>query len=310
MKILVTGSSGFLGKKLCESLSGRNKIIRFDRGGEGKNLIKGDITNPQDVAKAFLQKPDVVFHLAAILDETSPDLYRVNVEGTKNVLEESMRNKVKRFILVGPVGVLGESKEPLTEKNPYKPETIYEKSKVRAEELVKQYYREYGLNYTIVRLTIIYGNNSFWRQIISAAKNGYPLIGDGKNYWHLVYIDDAVKGLCLMLKDKAKNQIYNLAGPDPHTYEETYNMINKTLGIAQMKKHVPVYLANSIALANEIKFKLTGQKPDVTKVRASITRLIRNRVVSIEKAKKELGFKPSFNLPKGMKKTVSEVLRT
>jgi len=305
MKILITGGSGFLGVCLVKQLLlGGHSVIVYSRHksddvkGIGAEQVIGDVLDEDKLISAF-EGADVVYHMAANLDESNPKMYKQNIETTKAVIKACKKNKVKRLIFTSSIGVLGYTKTPATEDMPYNPTTIYEKSKMECEKLIKAS----GLPYTIARITIIYGPNKFWNQIFSAAKKGYPVIGKGSNYWHLVYIEDVIDALSLMLKDKAKNQTYHIADNDPHTYLETYKLISETIGAPEPKKHVPVVLVKAMALLHETKCNILNRKPNVTKMRSSIDRLIRNRIVSIKKAKNELGYNPKYDLKTGMKKT-------
>ncbi len=305
MKILITGGTGFLGERLVRALLKKGHkacVFSNERNSEiekmGTVLIIGDIFDKKKIRKA-LSGVDVVYHLAAILDESNPLMYKVNVDGTRNVISACRNSGVKRIILPSSIGVLGYTEKPAVEDMPYNPSTEYEKSKAEAERLVIGS----GVAYTIARITIICGPNSFWRQIFRAARKGYPIIGSGDNHWHLVYVDDAVNALVLMLKPKAKNRIYHIADDDPHTYREVYETIAEVSGCRKPEKHVPVFLVKCVALLHETKCRIIGKKPNVTKMRSSIERLIRERIVCIEKAKKELGYKPKYDLEKGMKKT-------
>ncbi len=305
MKILITGGTGFLGTCLAKKLllAGHSVIVYSRHKSEsikkmGAKQVTGDI-NDKNKLNCALKSIDTVYHLAANLDESNPKMYKQNIETTKNVISACKKNKIKHLIFTSSIGVLGYTKRPATEDMPYNPTTVYEKSKAECEKLIKAS----GLSYTIARITIIYGPNKFWNQIFSAAKKGYPVIGNGNNNWHLVYIDDVVDALSLMLKDKAENQIYHIADNDPHTYLETYKIISETIGAPVPKKHIPVLLIKAMALLHETKCKILKQKPNVTKMTSSIDRLIRNRTVSIEKAKKELGYNPRYDLKRGMKKT-------
>lgn len=309
MHILVTGGTGFLGKRLVkELLKRRAKVTVFSKARDaelerlGAKFAIGDVLNRQSLENAFIGA-DVVYHLAAELDESSRDLWRINVYGTKNVVDACKKSGVKRIIFASSVGVLGSSKTALTEDMPYNPETAYEKTKVSAEKIVAAS----QIPYTIARMTIIYGANRFWQQILGAAKKRYPIIGSGNNYWHLVYADDAVSALICTLRPIARNKIYNIADADPHTYKEAYEAIARSIGTEPPKSHVPVFIAKLMAWLHEAKCRIAGEAPNVTKSRASIARLVRNRLVSIEKAKKELGFEPKYSLEEGMKKTVEEM---
>jgi nucleoside-diphosphate-sugar epimerase len=307
MKILVTGGTGFLGSRLIgRLLQEKHEVIVFCREKvpemeeEGVKFFLGNIQDKVAVEKAVAEA-DIVYHLAICLDESHPDLRAINVEGTKNVIEACKQSKVRQLIYMGSSGVLGETKKPATEDLPYRPGTRYEKSKAEAEKLIK----ESGLPYTIIRTTIIIGPNLIWAAIFDAARKQYPVIGSGKNFWHLVYVDDVASLLAQVKGDKkALNQIFHVASPDTPTYSEVYNMMAEALGSPKPDKHVPVALAKFAAGAHEFSCKLRGKKPEVTKMRSSIDRLVRNRIIGIEKAKEVLGFKPKFATKQALEETV------
>ncbi len=306
MKILVTGGTGFLGKRLVNKLlqQGHNVFVtslQVDHElSESATFIKADVRNKTDLAKAFAGV-DVVYHLAICLDESSKDLWSVNVDGTRNVVELCKDFHVKQLVYMSSSGVLGETEQPSRENFPYNPKTQYERSKMESEKIIKAS----GVNYTIIRTSIIIGPSPIWAAIFYAAKKHYPIIGSGKNYFHLVYVDDVV-GLLAAVKNnpKAANQIFHIASPDAKTYEEVYKIIAKELGVPMTEKHVPIKLALLMSYLYELKCKLSGEKPKVTKMRSSIERLIRNRIISIEKAEKILGFQPKHDTRSAIRETV------
>ena len=300
MRILVTGATGFVGSRLVKALEKKGHTVIGFGSKDGNLLTEGGLANIR--SKRF----DVVYHLAAELDETSPRLWEMNVEGTRNLLEICKRREIRRFILLNPIGVLGSATRPLREDDPYNPFTRYEKSKTEAERIVMDYRLKHQIPYTIVRSTIIYGPNRFWSQIFEAAKQGYPMIGKGNNQFHLVYVDDVVQFLLLALKPEAQNQIYNLAGPDSHSYRDTYKLICKAIHKRFPQKSINPIAAKAAGIAYLARAKLKGGKPNVTLLPSSIDRLLRNRIVDISKAE-SIGYRPRYPLEKGLLKTAKEL---
>jgi nucleoside-diphosphate-sugar epimerase len=133
------------------------------------------------------------------------------------------------------------------------------------------------------------------------------MIGRGDNFFHIIYIDDVIQALSLVLNPIARNQIYHIAGPDIHTYKETYVLITNALGISMPTHTIPAFAVKAAAFAHEVQSKAMGTKPHIALMRTSIDRLIRNRIIDISKAKEQLGYKPKFTVEKGLKKTVKEL---
>jgi len=304
MSILVTGGTGFLGSRLVKKLLKNEEVIVFAKEEyqelkeKGVKFFLGDMKNKEDMEKAF-PEVDIVYHLAANLDESDPNMYDDNVIGTRNVVELSKKNRIKKIIFMGSCGVLGDSgiaKEDL----PYNPKTKYEKSKAESEKLV----RESGITYTIIRSPIMLGPNKIWLKIMEAAKRQYPVIGSGKNHFHLSYVDDVVRLLIVAKESKADNQIFHIATKDTPTYEDVYRMICEETGFEMTKKHISVWLIKILSTLHIASRRIRGKKPSLTMMKSSIHRLIRDRVVSIEKAKEVLDFEPEYDTRTAIRETV------
>ncbi len=300
MRILVTGGTGFLGSRLVEKLAG-NDVTVFARSQNNElkaKFIPGDITKKDELAKAFA-KADVVYHLAANLDESDRNMHDENVEGTKNVVELSKEHNIRQLIFMGSCGALGDVRIA-EEDAPYNPKTRYEKSKAESEKIIINS----GAPYTIIRAPVIIGPNQIWLKIFEAAKKKYPLIGSGKNHFHLAYVNDVVDLLALAKDRKeAENQIFHVATRDVPTYKDVYRMLCEAIGVEMTSKHVPVVLFKTIAALHTFSRKIRGKKPSLTMMRSSIDRLIRDRTISIEKAKDVLGFSPMHDTQTAIKET-------
>ncbi|GEM_PF-8348 len=331
ISILITGGNGFLGKDLAEKLAKNKKynILVFSRHREqtpandanqrrtasihlGPNTqsvntrsdvksVAGDITSKEDLEKCFQTNDiDTVYHLAASTDELDKEMWQVNVNGTRNVVEFCKKYNVKQLVFMSSSGVLGETKEPATEDMPYKPKTDYEWSKKQSELVVKEF-----PNYTIIRAPIIIGPNDIWMKIIGAAKQQYPLIGSGKNYFHLAYIDDVVDILTIVLNNKkALGQVFHVATKDTPTYKEVYQMICDELKTQMPDKKMPVKLVKFMASLHEASSKAKGKKPKLTMMKSSIDRLVRNRIISTQKAEDLLNFRPKYSTKEAIHETI------
>ena len=168
MKVLVTGCTGFIGSHLCEQLSKENDVSvvgmtrNKSRSPQFKDFFEiryGDLLN-QDTLKNVTKDIDVVIHLAALMRFHEPyeNLYRHNVDGTRFIALDAMKNNVKHFIYVssteaiGPVDII-----PADESAPCHPTYGYGKTKQISEEWLNQQYNETGFPLTIVRPTGVYG---------------------------------------------------------------------------------------------------------------------------------------------------------
>lgn len=306
MTVLVTGGTGFLGKRLVEKLiAAGNDVTVFAKKEDAElrqksvKLVLGDMLNQSELASAFTTV-DIVYHLAANLDESDTRMYDENVNGTKNVIELSKNFHIKKIIFMGSCGALGDIKVA-REDLPYNPRTKYEKSKAESEKLIINS----GIPYTIIRAPVIIGPNEIWRKIFEAAKNHYPIIGSGKNHFHLAYIDDVVD-LLFFVKDNAAaiNQILHIAVKDSPTYEDVYRMICESLGVEMTKKHISVWLIKFLSVLHTFSRRLRGKRPSLVMMGSSIDRLIRDRVISIEKAK-SLGFSPKYDTTAAINETTA-----
>lgn len=311
-KILVTGGTGFLGRNLITKLKekGYEKIKVFSRHVQNRiedvEYVQGDVRNKDEVSEA-VKGEEVVYHLAAVLNENAPEelLWDVNVKGSKNVAEACIEKEVEKLIHVSSAGVLGETEEPADESSPISPETEYENSKAEAEKIIKRLIRKENLQGVIVRPAMVYGPNKYWEKIIKKAKEGFPLIGSGENQWHLLYIENAVEGLIKAGKNGKIGETYIIADDERKTYREIYKMICKNLSKDLPERTISPWLAKFMALFYKLKSKVSGGKPIVTP--EHIKRLIRERKYSISKSKKILNYKPPYSVGEGIKKTVEKI---
>lgn len=297
MRVLITGSSGMIGSRLKSRLEGRHTVVEFSRQ-------KGmDITRAADCERA-LKNVDVVIHAAAELDEMRghEEMWNVNVEGTKNLLEAAEKNDVRQFIFVSSVGVYGDAKEKLTEKSPADPHTTYEKSKKAAEDLVWGMQEVFPV--TIVRPALVLGPNTYWAQIFKIVKKGFPLIGSGENAWQMVDVDDAAGFIahCVGNED-TYNEDFIVAEKETHTLRKIVDMIAEIEHV-KAPGSIPKALGMVAGYVFLAQGKLTGTRPIL--IPAHIKRLFKNREYDISKALKT-GWKPHYSTRAALEKTFKEL---
>lgn len=298
-KILVTGASGFVGLSLTKSLlkNGysvqvliRNKALATYFKSLGAKVIVGNFTNP--TFQKAMKNVTYIYHLAAEREvgQNWKTYYRANVIATQNLLKEAIKNRVKRFIYLSTVHVHGFPRNlPVDEKTQYDPRTSYAKSKMLAElEVIKNRTK---IDFTIVRSTLVYGPGDKKQFILKFSRLFNPffglILGNGKNRIHFIYINDLTKGLLLMLKKEARNEIFILSGKQPIIADELATMLCGLRQIRPFVMKVPLTIA---------KFGLIGK--------ATIDIITHDRYYSTQKAQTTLGFKPRVEYFNGLRNTL------
>lgn len=314
--ILVTGATGRIGRHLALELIKRDKDVRIlvqnkknlvERGVIPENLeiVEGDITNI-DSLRSAVDGVDTIFHLAGIVDYTAPKdlMYKVNVEGTKNLLEVS---RGKKFIMMSSTSVNGNKlqKLPADETAPYNPSDFYGQTKMEAEVLAL----EHGA--IVVRGTDVYGPgfHEGYFQIIKMIKEGKCIIiGNGQNKLQYLHVKDLINCLITVSEKGRNGEVYLVAGSEALTQEELYQMIARNLKVEPPKKHMPVFLVKLIASFMGFRAKTSGKKPKL--LPAYVDKLSADRTFDLSKLAKELDFEPKVRYEQGIREVVKEFLAT
>ncbi len=171
MKVLLTGATGFIGKKLIDLLSSNNDIeitvsTRRDdyKNNKVKNIIVQEINSISEWD--YLENIDIVIHLAAtqhiIKTKTNINTFKeLNIDGTKRLIDYSIKNKIKKFIYLSTVQVHGDFTnrfESINENSPYNPQSDYARSKIAAEEyIIRKFLNFCETKFIIIRSPLIYG---------------------------------------------------------------------------------------------------------------------------------------------------------
>lgn len=319
MKILVTGGTGFTGKALVRRLlnDGHQVVaLDFQEGLKtqelrdwGAEVVIGTVTD-KTVVDRCMQGVDIVHHLAAAFRQLNvPNSYYwdVNVEGTRHVLEAAWREKVKKFIYCSTCGVHGNVENPPGgEDAPINAADYYQQTKYEAEPIVKQY-QEKGLPTVILRPAAIYGPGDperFFMIFKRVQKGLFPMFGNGKTLYHPLYIDHLVDAHVLAQEPgRGDGEAYLIADEE---YVEIETLVKKTaaaLGVSVKIPHLPLWPVIIIGHICEKVCQPLKITPPIFPRRVDWFR--QNRAFSIEKAKRDLGYRPHIGLDEGLRRTAA-----
>ena len=304
-RILVTGGAGFIGSHIVDHLilEKPKQIIVFDNFIRGtkdnlkeslksKNvkIIKGDITHPRQLNLA-MKGVDYVFHEAALwllnCEENPREAIRVNIEGTYNVLEACVRNKVKKIISASSSSVYGDGVYfPTDENHPFNNYLFYGATKVADEQFHRAFWKKFGLDYICFRYLNVYGPRQDYRSAyISAIMNFInkiadgeaPIInGDGTATMDLIYVGDVADANIMALKSDVTDECFNAASGKETTVKQLLDILVDLMGAKDVK---PIYAERD-------------------------KKLVSRRYGCPKKAKKMLGFKAQTSVREGMKKVI------
>ena len=320
MSVLVTGATGFTGGHLAATLARRGETVRalvrprsrarFDRSplpALGVQAVEGDLGEPASVRHAA-EGVEVVYHIAATYREAGqPDsAYRtINVEGTRNLLEAARAGGARRLVHCSTGGVHGHiANPPGTEDAPFNPGDIYQETKLEAEQLAREFGRETGFDVVVARPIGIYGpgDTRFLKMFRGLARGNFPMLGSGRAFYHLTYIDDLVEGfrLCGTVPG-AKGRTYILAGPRFTTLEELVALVAKELQVRPPRIHWPVWPFWTAGLLCELVCVPLRIEPPLYRRRVDF--FTKSRAFDTTRARTELGFHPEVDLEEGIKRT-------
>lgn len=302
MKILVTGGSGFLGINLVRYLLERNHevvsldITDFDYPDVNDKIteIKGDIRNLDIVEKA-IEGIDIVVHTAAALPlYKAEEIFTTDVEGTRNLIEASFRQNVKRFIHISSTAVYGiPDHHPLYESDLLDGVGPYGEAKILAEEECLKF-RKKGKCVPIIRPKSFIGPERLgvFALFYDWAKDGknFPMIGSGNNRYQLLDVEDLCDSIyaCIELDEETVNDTFNIGAKEFTTMKEDYQAVLDYAGLGRKIVGLPekpiiwtLKFLEALKLSPLYKWVYETASKD--------------SFVSIEKAEEKLGYKPKFS---------------
>ena len=318
MKILVTGSTGFIGSYFIPMLLHQGHTVKLLVRNEEKarklfgntcDYHIGDITDRSSL-KGCCDGIDIVFHLVAKSGNDLPtkenfEIFRkINVEGTENIIAEC--TNVKKFIYVSSTAAMGLVKEnPISEKSKCNPELPYQVSKYEAENLIRKKCKDNSPG-IIVRPSKVYGvneTNYTYLTLAKLVKKGFFLkIGNGHNYTSNIYVHDFARFLVCLVDNGRIGETYIVSSDKSIDFIESGKIIADELGIQLRVVKISPYIMLMASSILERIFTILGRKPVVT--RRNIQMTLQDRVYDVSKVKREVGFTPEVSMEEGIRKVI------
>lgn len=309
MKILITGGTGFLGRRIVDELAPRHELRLLVRRGSsrerfpaGAEFAEGDVTDRASLDRA-VAGCDAVLHAAALVKILAPrdEFDRINVGGLENVLAAVEQAGIGRalyvssFIALGPTeqapgGVLDESAEP--RERPWIND--YERTKTLSDRLARRAIAA-GLPLAVVYPGVIYGpgelteGNIVVRHILDLVHHRLPaLIGSPARRWNYVYVEDVARGIALALEKTPPAGRYVLGGENV-TLKDFYATVGRLTGAKIPSLRMPDGLAKATGAMQKAWARMRGTTPQLTPDLVEIYK--HDWAYDSSRAEKELGYR-------------------
>jgi len=318
VKVLVTGATGFTGGHLARALAVRGYDVRalvrddtrgMDLARAGVNLVTGDLTDSSSWAGA-LDGVEVVYNIAALYRQAglAESTYRrVNAVAVGDLVAAAAASGVRRVVHCSTVGVHGDIEHPPGDEDaPLRPGDVYQDTKVEGERLARAAAERTGIELTIARPSGIYGpgDRRLLKLFRGVARRRFIVLGHGRIFYHLTYIDDLVEGVRLCGEvTAAAGRTYILAGGEVSTLNELVSLIAEEAGVGPPRVHLPVWPFWIAGAACEAVCRPLGIEPPLYRRRVDF--FTKSRAFRIDRARRELGFVPAVGLRDGVRRTLA-----
>ena len=321
MKVAITGGTGCLGQPLVEKLVAGGACPKLLTRANDPfitfldnqiKIISGDLSS-SEVLNTLCIDCDIVFHLAGKVHSVpgtkaeEEEFFRVNVEGTRNLLEAAKKNRVKRVVFYSTVGVYGQDADfHGDELSPCQPCSIYAKSKYQAEQLVLNSSNDGGPEGVVLRFPVVYGpldRGNVAKLIKAIHSRLFFYFGDGSCLRSMISSKNAAEAAFkAALEPKAASEVFCVTDGRDYTMNELVDCVCGVLGISKRPYHVPVLLADLAGRFGDVLRKWTHIPFPIDSDR--VRKLSRPLTFSCEKAKEVLGYEPVEGLEEGIRREV------
>ena len=267
MTTLITGATGFIGRRLISAVDGEIRVLSRVAHSDLETVIC-DLQSSV-ISDNTLDNIDTVFHLAGFAhDMRDPskivDLYyKINVSATVQLAELAVKSGVKRFVFVSSIkaGGISTPKKCINENDQIDPEGIYGKTKREAELRLLKIGKESGMHISIIRPSLVYGpdvKGNLKSMLLGVEKGWFPPLPETGNKRSMIHVDDLVRAILLVAgDDRANGEIFIATDGAPHSSREIYNAMCTVLDKSIPKWSMPKTLFDIASLvSSQIKYKI------------------------------------------------------
>ena len=322
MRLLVTGGTGFIGSHLAEAGRRRGAEVVVlgltDRPEEqanaellsrmGAEVLPGSITDAELCSRAA-RGATHIFHLAVAMREggKSDEFFEsINLDGTRHLLQASVAERVERFVYCSTIGIYGHRAPGITsEASPLAPGNIYERTKVSAEGLVRDFAKNCGLPAVVLRPADVYGprDQRLLKMFKGVSRGRFPLFGSGKGRRHMVYVDDVVSAFFKACeRDEGIGEGLIVAGPRACTLRELLDEVTAATGSPRFGVRLP--LAPMLGIAAVVEDVCAALALDPPIYRRRMDFFHSDSEFDTSKARRLLGWEPKVDLREGIRRTL------
>ena len=242
MLVAITGSNGFIGDYLCKYLINFGYKIRRIQRKKGKNVFLIKNLESNNDWKSILSGVDVVIHCASKVHsfqnskEANNNYESINVCATERIAKEAAKLNIKKLIFLSTVKVYGEKtlpNQPFNNKTKFSPKDSYSKSKCRAEDVLRDVSKKYGLKIVIIRIPLVYGPlvGANFLNFIKLVNLNIPLpFGKIQNRRSIIFVGNLADFIrkCIVSK-KALNKTFVVSDYNPVSTNDLARLIAKGL---------------------------------------------------------------------------------
>jgi nucleoside-diphosphate-sugar epimerase len=325
MATLVTGAAGFIGSHAIGELLRRGQGVRglvrkesqaAELRARGSEAVVGDVRDPAVVRRA-VEGVQAVVHCAAAVGHhySEAEIYAINLDGVRNVLESLRQAGRGRLVLVSSINVLGSRDlENADEDVGYRcAKDPHADVKIEAERAALDFHRRHGVEVTILRPGLIYGvGEKNIPRLLDAIRCGkFRYLGSRNNMVPMVHIDDVVQALLLAAeKPEANGRVYHIADGSRTTIGELVDYLSELSGAAPPQKTLPLIVPKAACVVFETlqRLKLRSKPGPINRV--GLRFLGTSRSIDISRARRELGYEPRISFREGMAANVRAILET